>query len=500
VNSGTLNVTGSLASGSAVTVANATTLAGNGTTAGTVMIQDGGLMAPGSMGAGTLNTGAFTMGSTSVLNMDLGTSSDLVAVTGALTLDGILNVTAGAGFTYGVYPLLSYSGALVNRALVTGTMPAGYSYTVSATSSPVTLRVSVSPLITSDGGAATASINVVENQSAVTTVVSIDADGETPLYSITGGSDAGQFSIVAGTGVLTFSTAPNYEIPTDFGADNVYDVQVTVSDGYGGTDLQDISVTVSNVNEAPLSVDSIQVSMLDSKRGRIYSSKVNSILDTLSIPSGAQVTMTSHFVDPEGDPFVFAILQAPAGLLDSSYVPGFLRIKWTPVLNANDSIRLEATDSAGAKDTLIIRFRSLSNLAPQFSSGMVLATDKANNVLRSIPLSLPSTSIPRNASLNIHIGFDDPEGDAFELTPLNIPTTVNWYSENSQIHLNWQNPGNADTSFSIMATDDLDAIDTVFFSLKYGNSLPVSLYISNPKQVKSPLPYLHFFDLLGRRE
>ena len=43
--------------------------------------------------------------------------------------------------------------------------------------------------------------------------------------------------------------APNFESPTDVGANNVYDVTVTVSDGAGGSDSQAIAVTVTNVNE-----------------------------------------------------------------------------------------------------------------------------------------------------------------------------------------------------------------------------------------------------------
>ena len=51
---------------------------------------------------------------------------------------------------------------------------------------------------------------------------------------------------------MSFLAAPDYESPTDAGANNVYDVTVQVSDGAGGTDTQAIAVTVTNVNEAPV--------------------------------------------------------------------------------------------------------------------------------------------------------------------------------------------------------------------------------------------------------
>ena len=57
-----------------------------------------------------------------------------------------------------------------------------------------------------------------ENQTAVTTVHATDPDNGpvTPVvYSIVGGDDQLKFGIDAGTGVLTFITAPDFENPTD---------------------------------------------------------------------------------------------------------------------------------------------------------------------------------------------------------------------------------------------------------------------------------------------
>src|SRR5262249_35114760 len=72
---------------------------------------------------------------------------------------------------------------------------------------------------------------------------------QTITFSITGGADQAKFSINSSTGALVFVTAPDFETPTDVGADNVYNVTVQASDGNGGTDTQDIAVTVTDVNE-----------------------------------------------------------------------------------------------------------------------------------------------------------------------------------------------------------------------------------------------------------
>ena len=112
-------------------------------------------------------------------------------------------------------------------------------------------NVNEAPVISSNGAGATASISVAENQTAVTTVTSTDVDASaTATYSISGGADAAKFAINATTGVLTFVSAPNYEIAADSGANNVYDVTVQVSDGTS-TDTQAIAVTVTNTNETP---------------------------------------------------------------------------------------------------------------------------------------------------------------------------------------------------------------------------------------------------------
>ncbi|RIK37607.1 MAG: hypothetical protein DCC55_23730 [Chloroflexi bacterium] len=99
----------------------------------------------------------------------------------------------------------------------------------------------VGPTITSNGGGATAGVGVVENTTGVTTVT---ATGDAPItFSIVGGADAAKFTINSTTGVLAFITAPDFEAPTDSGANNVYDVTVRASNA-GGTDNQAIAVTV----------------------------------------------------------------------------------------------------------------------------------------------------------------------------------------------------------------------------------------------------------------
>jgi sugar lactone lactonase YvrE len=103
------------------------------------------------------------------------------------------------------------------------------------------------PVITSDGGGATASRSVPENQTFAADVDATDPDGDQLTYAVAGGADQARFTINPATGVLTFVTAPDFEAPADVGADNVYNVTVSVSDGRGGTASQALAITVTDV-------------------------------------------------------------------------------------------------------------------------------------------------------------------------------------------------------------------------------------------------------------
>ena len=127
--------------------------------------------------------------------------------------------------------------------------------TFNLTVTPVNTPANAAPVITSNGGQDTATVSVVENRIAVTTVTATDPDAsDTLTFSIVGGADMGRFWIESETGVLTFINAPDFVV----GGDNNYDVVVQVSDGHDAMDTQSIAVTVTenhppvaNFNELP---------------------------------------------------------------------------------------------------------------------------------------------------------------------------------------------------------------------------------------------------------
>ena len=99
-----------------------------------------------------------------------------------------------------------------------------------------------------------ATASVAENQTSAIDVQSTDdsdSEGSGLIYSLTGGADQGLFSIDSSTGVVTFNVAPDFEGPGDANEDNDYEVEVTVTDSGVLTDVQDIMISVTNVNEPP---------------------------------------------------------------------------------------------------------------------------------------------------------------------------------------------------------------------------------------------------------
>jgi len=87
--------------------------------------------------------------------------------------------------------------------------------------------------------------SVDENTTGVTTVEATDTDGDAITYSLSG-SDANAFTVGATSGVLAFVEAPNYEVPTDSDADNIYEITVSASDGTASAS-QGFVITVADL-------------------------------------------------------------------------------------------------------------------------------------------------------------------------------------------------------------------------------------------------------------
>ena len=123
------------------------------------------------------------------------------------------------------------------------------------------------PAISSANNASLAE-NTLETGLVVTTQEQ-DA-GDIVSYSITGGTDQALLAIDSATGNLSFIAAPDFEAPADSDQDNVYVISVTATDIGGLLSIQQISVTVANVNEPPIFVSSPAVNLFENSVAAAY--------------------------------------------------------------------------------------------------------------------------------------------------------------------------------------------------------------------------------------
>ncbi|GAB5407239.1 MAG: choice-of-anchor Q domain-containing protein [Aureliella sp.] len=206
------------------------------------------------------------------------------------------------------------------------------------------------PVITSDGGGETATLSVVENSTAVTNLESTDdsdAENSGLIYTLTelngGGAENAMFTLDSTTGELTFTTPPDYEDALDSDGDNIYEVQVTVTDSAGGQDTQSISVEVTN---APLlEVESVEVNDGEAQRSMVRSIAVTfnrddvvvdaSTFEVINTATGQAVALSVDTTTEAGRT-VARILFTGTGVAAGSLVDGTyqLRIKAAAVQSA----------------------------------------------------------------------------------------------------------------------------------------------------------------------
>ncbi|TPG39759.1 hypothetical protein EAH79_13760 [Sphingomonas koreensis] len=181
------------------------------------------------------------------------------------------------------------------------------------------------------------SASVVENiTKPVYQATASDPDGDALTFSITGGADATSFTINA-SGQLSFDTPPNFDLPGDANGDNVYEVQISVTDGKIATALA-LTVTVTNSKEGvavhriatgftdPVAIAPINDTMMlvADKAGAIYllnpQSGSKTLLVQIANVGTVGVTAIAAGTTFASDGTFFVMYATPAGLVINRYL------------------------------------------------------------------------------------------------------------------------------------------------------------------------------------
>ena len=202
-------------------------------------------------------TGARSVAENTAAGVNIGLPVSATDPDAGDTLTYTLGGTDAASFD-----IVTTSGQLQTEAALDHEGKASYEVTVSVrdskdasggadttTDDTITVTITVTGENDSPEVTGQSSVDYAENGAAdVATYTADDPEGTSITWSLSG-NDSGDFSISNG-GVLTFSTSPDYEDPADADTNNVYLVTIEASDGNTSGTL-DVTVTVTNVNEAP---------------------------------------------------------------------------------------------------------------------------------------------------------------------------------------------------------------------------------------------------------
>ncbi|MFZ4068935.1 MAG: cadherin domain-containing protein, partial [Caulobacterales bacterium] len=271
-------------------------------------------------------------------------------------------------------------------------------------SSEADLVVSVSDVNERPSITSPASATVAENVGGgIYTATASDPDATTRLtYSISG-ADAARFDIDATNGVLTFLAPPNYEAPTDAGANNVYDITITASDG-ALSDSRALAVTVTNVNEAPSAV-------AFASGGTIVENSA----------TGALVGVLAASDPDANSTLTYTLIDNPGGLFSVGPLNGELRVASGAVLDfeagATRTIMVRVNDAAGlAQDTSLTVTLSNVNEAPSiatWTSGGVIAENSGAGA----SVGFVRANDPDATDATLTYSLVDNAGGRFTITP-----------------------------------------------------------------------------------
>ncbi|NTV02983.1 MAG: DUF4347 domain-containing protein, partial [Chlorobiaceae bacterium] len=289
------------------------------------------------------------------------------------------------------------------------------------------------PSVTS-GSTASVSENV-STSTTVYTATGSDPESQALTYSL-GGTDGSLFNINSSTGAVTFKSSPNYESPSDSGANNVYDITVTATDTGSLSASKAVAITVTNVNEAPTVTAPASFSVTEDVSGNLTytgtpfaDADSSSLTATLSISDGTITGNAGTGVTVGGTATSRTFSGSVSDL--NTYFKTSGKITWQSALNSTSSRTLTTTVSDGSQSTSANSTISVSavNDAPVRTAGSLSAITVNEDSANSTAATLNLGSVTYGNG-----GGSDENTQSLTYTMTSIPSFITlWKSTGTQV-------------------------------------------------------------------
>jgi hypothetical protein len=237
--------------------------------------------------------------------------------------------------------------------------------TVSDGSDSVTQNISVSITDINELGSApvissSSIFTADENQTAIGSIVSSDADGDSLTYSISGSEIN-----ISSSGLLTFATAPDYETKDS------YTATVTVSDGNNSV-IQTITVNIVNLN------DNVPIFIFPNPNGQ---TNIN------YQENSSTSVLTPQVNDADGDTLTFDLIGTDAGSFNINSQTGEITFKSSPDYEQKNTYSLGIRANSPGANTSVNFDISITDLALTFSSSSTFSADENQISIGSVTVS-----------------------------------------------------------------------------------------------------------------
>ncbi len=253
-------------------------------------------------------------------------------------------------------------------------------------------------------------VNVPENTPFTNVILDVNAtDADSPAQSLSyslSGPDVAKFSFDTVTGEIRFATSPDYENPADAGADNIYDVTVTITDN--GSPTQSTSRPLV-INVTPVN-DNLPIA---------------SSPTTASVPENTQTTtvvldVNATDADQPAQTLNYALTGPDAGAFNINSTTGQITFAVSP--------NFEAPTDSGSNNIYNVTVTITDSGNPALSISQLLAITVTNVNEQPSDINLSSSSIaenlPANSTVGAFITTDQDFGQTFTYALVSGPGSV----------------------------------------------------------------------------